>query len=192
MKRSPEFIAEARQFWEAGYTGSEIGARLGVTKNVVIGLANRHHFVRVPNREKWPREKLERAEAMLFDGYSYKETASAIGATAKQVEHRRFKYGWDKRTLNRRAKSTLGRPEASTIAARAKLAPAPAPRRIVNISGVTAGCRYLHGDPADFNWCGQPIEAGSYCQRHYEMCHMKRPVKDATAETIGVWPKSAA
>lgn len=36
-------------------------------------------------------------------------------------------------------------------------------------------CRFPHGDPKspDFGFCGADIERGSYCQEHYDKCHVK-------------------
>ena len=34
----PEFIAAARALWTDGHSAAEIGRRMGVTKNVVIGM----------------------------------------------------------------------------------------------------------------------------------------------------------
>ena len=39
-----EFIEAARSLWAQGLTSSEIGRRLKVTKNVVIGIARRNNF----------------------------------------------------------------------------------------------------------------------------------------------------
>lgn len=42
--RSPEFIAEARKCWERGLSTAAIGKELGVTKNVIVGVAHRNGF----------------------------------------------------------------------------------------------------------------------------------------------------
>tara|TARA_R110000868_G_scaffold199913_2_gene447043 strand:- start:131 stop:436 length:306 start_codon:yes stop_codon:yes gene_type:complete len=42
--RDPKFIATARRLWATGLSARLIGQRMGVTKNVIIGLANRNNF----------------------------------------------------------------------------------------------------------------------------------------------------
>ena len=44
-----EFIARAREYWDSGYSASEISKRLGVTKNVIIGVAHRNNFTPRPS-----------------------------------------------------------------------------------------------------------------------------------------------
>lgn len=41
---SPETVLTARAFWDVGYSIREIGKRMGVTLNVVAGLAHRNNF----------------------------------------------------------------------------------------------------------------------------------------------------
>ena len=46
---SPGFIAKARRRWDKGLSASKIGAELGVTKNVIIGIAHRNGFSARPS-----------------------------------------------------------------------------------------------------------------------------------------------
>lgn len=38
------FVVKVRKLWDAGRSLSEIGARLGVTRNVIAGIRFRHEF----------------------------------------------------------------------------------------------------------------------------------------------------
>ena len=42
--RSAEFLASARAFWDKGYSMTSIGMELGVSKNVIAGIAHRNDF----------------------------------------------------------------------------------------------------------------------------------------------------
>lgn len=42
--RDDEFVLAARKLWDLGYTISAAGRKLGVTRNVVVGVAHRNHF----------------------------------------------------------------------------------------------------------------------------------------------------
>ena len=45
----PQFIAKARKLWDAGHSTSEIGRRLRVSKNAIVGVANRNDFAPRPS-----------------------------------------------------------------------------------------------------------------------------------------------
>lgn len=42
--RTTAFIERARDLWDEGLTANQIARRLGVSRNVVIGVAHRRHF----------------------------------------------------------------------------------------------------------------------------------------------------
>lgn len=46
---SDETIACARELWAMGLSTSEIGRAMGVTKNVIVGLAHRNQFAPRPS-----------------------------------------------------------------------------------------------------------------------------------------------
>lgn len=41
---SAEFIASALALWRGGFSATSIGDKLGVSKNVIIGIAHRNNF----------------------------------------------------------------------------------------------------------------------------------------------------
>ena len=47
--RTPEFIAAAKLRWEAGLSASKIGSQMGVSRDVIIGIAHRHGFSARPS-----------------------------------------------------------------------------------------------------------------------------------------------
>lgn len=49
VPRSAPFVSAALLFWHDGLSASEIGRHLGVTKNVIIGVAHRNDFPERPS-----------------------------------------------------------------------------------------------------------------------------------------------
>lgn len=58
MSWTDEKIAELNRLWQAGHTASEIGKRLGVSKNAVVGKA---HRLRLPGRPSPIKQTPDRA-----------------------------------------------------------------------------------------------------------------------------------
>ena len=52
--REAEFVAAARDLWDIGLSASGVAKRLGVTKNVIIGVAHRHGFPARPSPIRRP------------------------------------------------------------------------------------------------------------------------------------------
>jgi DNA-directed RNA polymerase sigma subunit (sigma70/sigma32) len=46
---SPDFIVRARRLWDEGHSASEVARRMNVTKNVIIGIADRNDFPARPS-----------------------------------------------------------------------------------------------------------------------------------------------
>lgn len=44
MRRTTETVRKARNLWDSGLSAQKIGIELGVSKNVVIGIAHRNNF----------------------------------------------------------------------------------------------------------------------------------------------------
>lgn len=51
------------------------------------------------------------------------------------------------------------------------------------LGDVAGGCQWLHGEPTDRNFCGNPRQVSSpYCDHHHERCYMPAPKKKRKAE----------
>lgn len=73
---------QIRELWAEGLSGQEIGRRLGVTKNVVLGRA---HRMKLPQREhavqpKWTAQRDRMALGMTLAGHSTREIFAAVNA----------------------------------------------------------------------------------------------------------------
>lgn len=66
---TPDQHAKAREMWEAGRTAGQIAQRLGVTRNAIIGLANRGKWPPHGEAQQWltgpePTTLFERLDAL--------------------------------------------------------------------------------------------------------------------------------
>jgi len=48
-RHSPKTVAAARRHWDRGLSASQIGCRMGVSKDVVCGIARRNGFTQRPS-----------------------------------------------------------------------------------------------------------------------------------------------
>ena len=156
-----EIVASLRQLWAEGHATAEIGRRLGVTKNAIIGKARRLDLERRPSPIRRdgasaPRTpRLPPAPRLA----NIMPTTTAVTAPTEP-------------------------PPASTLSATGP-PPAPAPRIFNPAKAATAGtmpCCWPLEEPgqAGFRFCGRPAEAGSpYCTEHCGMAYV-RPRCNAT------------
>lgn len=148
---------------EEGLSYSQIGARLGISKNSAIGYA---HRAGVPSDERFfpvPHPKRDQIKAELAIGRPVSEIVKMTGAPSKRVHEYKARM---------KAAGELRQP----------LSPALMPREIVaaTLGPVSAlssriTCQYVTGpkpsplQPAPM--CGAPAKAGkSWCPTHYDLC----------------------
>jgi len=124
--------------WAAGFTTAEIGERMGISNNSVIGRA---HRLRLPSRGLMTRPNRvwdESADETLRQLYGGQMTAREIGERMGLSEHAVFQRAYKlrlvagKRALQTRPRQTIARPSAGRDAI------SPRQSRPVTISGVTS------------------------------------------------------
>ena len=136
MTWTPELIGELTRLWTEGLSTAEIGKRLGVSKNAVVGKAHRLHLSTRPSpirrmglRTAMPRIARPRLAPILGSGASLP-------------------------------------------------APAPEPRKVVELSN--QACRWPIGHPGDkdFHFCTDRAVVGKpYCEQHANMAYVKVKAK---------------
>jgi len=141
MSWTPERIAELEKLWAEGLSTAEIGRRMGVSKNAVVGKA---HRLSLPGRQS-PIDAARRA-APRKPAARKPKTQAPRRAPEAQPE-------------------AAEAPVATPVAA-AKPAPQPkrAPRKHSGPS-----CQWPFGDPRlpGFHFCGAPAVPGKpYCDEH--------------------------
>jgi len=173
MDWNEEMIARLRQFWAEGHSTAEIGRRMGITKNAVVGKA--HRLVLPPRPSPIRRDKAEgpvarRPAARRSIGPTLPSLGSSVAAAAPVPVPAAAA---DPAPVARLALPTLATPGA---AAPARL---PAQLRAVPLARAAArvtSCCWPIGDPgtASFRFCDDAAMTGKpYCVQHAALAYVK-------------------
>jgi len=155
MDWNDETIARLRAFWDEGHSTAEIGRRLGITKNAVVGKAHRLNLVARPSpiRRASVEEKLERGAP---------QPRRVIGPTLAPVSE---------------AQPPVLRPSAPRAPDVVRPQPVlravpPSPRPAVRV----VSCCWPIGEPGtpSFRFCSDAAMAGKpYCADHAAIAYVK-------------------
>jgi GcrA cell cycle regulator len=152
MDWSPERIAELTKLWNDGLATSEIGKRLGISKNAVVGKAHRLHLSARPSpiRRVMMRSVLPRPPRPLAEPRVLAPTGLHSGVHG----------------------------EARTPAP----TPAPQPERIVELSNQSCKWPIGHPNEAGFHFCAERAIVGKpYCQAHTAIAYVRTKPKAGEA-----------
>lgn len=158
MEWNEDTIAGLRALWDEGHSTAEIGRRMGISKNAVVGKA---HRLALPPRPS----PIRRGEAVSADRAPPRRAQSP---TLPPLD----------------APAAEARPDAGLArraeGARPPPAPAPAqPPRPLNPAkpgARTASCCWPIGEPGtrSFRFCDTPAMAGKpYCTEHVQLAYVK-------------------
>ena len=168
---------------DQGHTRAEIAKRLGTGKNSVVGKLNR---LGLSHSENNPIIHIPKADRALFitlwrSGKPLAEIAKQTGmSTDSAVEARARNWGLPTRKAIKRA-----RPKGVRVR----------PTRMVNKDRRVEfephdgpGCQFIHGEPADRDFCGAPTKEldqnqhSPYCEHHHERAYVpQRKAKEQDA-----------
>lgn len=148
-------IAQLQSLWDAGHSTAEIGRRMGITKNAVVGKA---HRLNLP-----PRPSPIRREP---------------GPAPARVERRRATARPGFTPLRRPAPAPMSAVVAAPIPARAAVAPPPPPTAVIRPFPRAAQrhCCWPLGDPGtpDFRFCvAEALIGKPYCPDHAALAYVK-------------------
>ena len=175
MDWAEEAITRLRELWDEGHSTAEIGRRLGVSKNAVVGKAHRLDLSARPSPIRREGEALSLRRLMLrrLDG----PTLPPLPCTAVLPQAP----PQPPPPVRVAAPPPLPAPApapAPVIAARP--VPAPAPRLLAVPSarpyGRVVTCCWPIGEPGtrDFHFCDDPSEPGKpYCDEHAKLAYVK-------------------
>lgn len=178
----PERIAKLRKFWDEGLSGSQIGERLGTTKNAVIGEA---HRLGLPRRPSPIRAKSDQTEGVPRQATATGENGvnrrAIKGPTLSPIA-----------SCERRPESPDGRSDgecdAGTSAVGVGASPAHAlgpssrgtgwfsPPAYVYVPPRSSPCSWPIGEPGTrtFRYCDAPSERGRpYCADHCAVAYLR-------------------
>jgi len=157
MDWNEESIARLRQFWQDGHSTAEIGRRMGITKNAVVGKA--HRLMLAPRPSPIRRD--------LPEGYVSRRSAArrATGATLPAPNLPPITGVAAAPVAVREVAARQPRP---TVQLRA----VPLPRAGARVTT----CCWPIGDPgtANFRFCDDGAMAGKpYCVQHAALAYVK-------------------
>lgn len=194
-KWTPEIIQKCAQMWADGKSYLEISEEIGVTRNMVSGLASRNRglFPKTEGAKKRGSfiEKLDivKAGKLWEEGKSYQEIASEMGVTTNAIQllaqrnrsimpSRRSSSSEGPRKRAEIAKTISEKPKAHNNFHGTKQAiyinPELDAYEIARLPGVPLidndGCMYPLTDEGPHLFCGHSRFKGRYCEYHTEKC----------------------
>ncbi|MCW8835412.1 MAG: GcrA family cell cycle regulator [Rhodospirillales bacterium] len=155
---TPERIETLTELWGQGLSAAEIGARLGITKNAVVGKVHRLALPKRPSPIKRERPA----------GKAAPKAATKPAAKAAKPA----------RTSAPSAPAETAKPTAARKPAPVAKSPAKAvPGQVITLNSLKSGmCAWPSGDPGteEFHFCGEKIVPGKpYCADHCAKAYVK-------------------
>ena len=144
MAWTPELIKELEKLWNKGLTTMEIGSRLGLSKNAVVGKAHRLGLEARPSPIKHENVKHTANKAVRKEE-PVKKNADVSDASSGPV-----------------FKSEPLPPEINIHKSKKQ-------KGVAGVDLKPNSCRWPEGDPKDpnFHFCGEPVAPGKiYCPDH--------------------------
>lgn len=152
MTWTPERIDILKSEWAKGTYASAIGAKLGISKNAVLGKVRRLKLTPRP------------------EGHGGPFTAGEILMLLHLRDERHLTYS--------QISAIMGRVNVKGKYYEIKNHPRVL-RKLDDLAPLD--CRYPYGDKTPYQFCGKPALPGrSYCQQHFELCHKAvQPIEEA-------------
>lgn len=162
MAWTDQMVEDLRAMWKEGLTTAEIGKKLGVSKNSIVGKVHRLGLSGRPS----PIKKKENDEAS-----EAKEVAEVKAPAEPKAE---------------KAPAKKAEPVKTEKISDAKSEKMPAPKAdnkkgavsLMDLDNHT--CRWPLGDPKDenFHFCGKKVKIGqTYCEEHSNVAYVKTTKK---------------
>lgn len=167
MAWTDEMVEDLKKMWIEGLTTGEIGKRLGVSKNSIVGKVHRLDLTSRPSPIKKKEETSETPAKEVAPVKSSKETTS-IKTPSKKVEEEVHTERTRAEQLSKDAQKDCV-PDTKKHSGKAML---------VDLDNHT--CRWPIGDPKDenFHFCGKKVRIGqTYCDEHSSIAYVKSSKK---------------
>lgn len=172
MSWTPERIDELKRLWDSGHSASEIGKKLGVSKNAVVGKAHRLQLSARPSPIKRGGASTTRRRPAAAQ-----RQAAARAATSSPLLA-------DSATTT--ATPSAGKAVSSSPFAGESVGRSPArshaPARASRKAAGSQSCAWPIGDPGDpdFHFCGEKSVPGKpYCEAHCSQAYISKKKEEA-------------
>lgn len=145
------------KLWEAGYSGSQIGAEIGKTRNAVMGKV---HRLRLAGHLEHGHDRIEKRPTIEVE--LPKEKPKQAKTPKMRIESRAWK----------------PKPDPSII---------KKPQRNISFFELKNGlCKYSTAghNLATYLFCGAPTGGKPYCQEHHDLCYVPREPKRKRTSNI--------
>lgn len=167
---TPERTNALIALWDEGHSTAEIGRRLGVTKNSVVGKV---HRLRLPKRGSPIHSSSGRSEAPI-----------SLPRAPISRGHANPRPTASPQSRSAPATAVAAQPQPQPIVPKVEYEPMPT--NVINLSALTSDmCSWPIGDPGTdgFRFCGRSAVTGKpYCAEHCSIAYVKVS-KDRNKET---------
>jgi GcrA cell cycle regulator len=179
MEWSDEVIIQLRALWDEGHSTAEIGRRLGVTKNAIVGKAHRLDLPARPSpiRRDPDAAPMRRAPVRRVDGPTLPPLPSTVADSDAGFVERVAPPPAPRPPVV--ARPIAPPPPRPVIVAPRPVAVPPPPRPVAVAPrpyGRIVTCCWPLGEPGtrDFRFCDVPSEPGRpYCEDHVKVAYVK-------------------
>jgi GcrA cell cycle regulator len=190
MEWTDEVISQLRALWAEGHSTAEIGRRLGVTKNAIVGKAHRLDLPARPSpiRRDPDAAPVRRAIVRRVEGPTLPPLPSAVADTGPVYDP-----GTASMAASMAAPAAVSHMPPPPVVARAIVHLPPVPRPMVQAPrpavlpprpvlaaprpyGRIVTCCWPLGEPGtrEFRFCDVPSEPGRpYCEDHVKVAYVK-------------------
>lgn len=169
MGWTDEMVAELKRMWDEGLTTGEIGKRLGVSKNSIVGKVHRLKLVSRPSPIK------KKSDTSVKDKIAPKPAKEPLKAEEKTTAPKDF----TKNASTVKPVETIK--EENIKAEPITCAPPKKSSGYVTLTDLDIhSCRWPVGDPKDetFHFCGKKTRIGqTYCDEHAATAYVKTTKK---------------
>ena len=185
MPWTDDMVESLKKMWEDGLSTGEIGKRLGVSKNSIVGKVHRLQLTARPSpikkkdsEETAPKTKIKSTEKAAKTASPKPESntpkeSPAPKEPAKKAETPKIEPKQNPETKQPKEKGTDAYINVSIPVIHSPKKPGDK-MTVVDLDNHT--CRWPIGDPKDenFHFCGAPVRIGqTYCEEHAAIAYVK-------------------
>lgn len=175
MAWTDEMVDQLRQMWKEGLTTGEIGKRLGVSKNSIVGKVHRLGLSGRPSpiKKKEDSESAPKKENLKENNEKKSASKPQPAAEAKPKAEKKVAEKTPVETSDNVSEQSLG---AAPFAS--EMRKHHGKTMLTDLDNHT--CRWPIGDPKDenFHFCGRKVHIGqTYCDEHAAIAYVKAAKK---------------